>query len=91
MRNRLISGLCRAVVVTEASEKSGSLITAACALEQGRDVMTVPGNVLRGRNRGAHALIRDGAKIVESADDIVEEFGWPRAADMPGCYLLSSV
>jgi len=73
MRNRLISGLSRAVVVIEANEKSGSLITAACALEQGRDVMAVPGNVLSGRNRGAHALIRDGAKIVECADDIVDE------------------
>ena len=79
MRNRLISGLSRAVVVIEANAKSGSLITAACALEQGRDVMAVPGNVLSGRNRGAHALIRDGAKIVECADDIVEELGWRRA------------
>ena len=78
-RNRLISGLSRAVVVIEASEKSGSLITAACGLEQGREVMAVPGNVLSGRNRGAHALIRDGAKIVECADDIVEEL-WPQAA-----------
>jgi DNA processing protein len=75
MRNRLISGLSRAVVVIEASAKSGSLITASCAAEQGRDVMAVPGNVLSGRNRGGHALIRDGAKIVECADDIVAELG----------------
>jgi len=68
-------------VVIEANEKSGSLITAACALEQGRDVMAVPGNVLSGRNRGAHALIRDGAKIVEGADDIVEELFGPGGAN----------
>jgi DNA processing protein len=76
MRNRLISGLCRAVVVIEAGEKSGSLITAACALDQGREVMAVPGTVLYGRNRGGHALIRDGARIVECADDILEELGY---------------
>ena len=75
MRNRLISGLSRAVVVIEASDKSGSLITASCAAEQGRDVMAVPGNVLSGRNKGGHALLRDGAKIVECADDIVAELG----------------
>jgi DNA processing protein len=67
MRNRLISGLSRAVVIVEASEHSGSLITAACALEQGRDVLAVPGNVLSGRNRGAHALIRDGGAAAGAA------------------------
>jgi DNA processing protein len=74
LRNRLISGLASAVVVVEAPLKSGALITASSALEQGRDVLVVPGQA-GGRNRGGHQLIRDGAKVVESADDILVEVG----------------
>ena len=81
-RNRIISGLSRGVVVVEAAEQSGSLITARLAADQGREVMVVPGPVLGGRNRGAHALIRDGAKLVESAVDILQELGMESAAGL---------
>jgi DNA processing protein len=75
LRNRIVSGLSRAVVVVEAAARSGSLITARNALDQGRDVLAVPGHPFDARAAGCNLLIRDGATLVRGAEDVIEAIG----------------
>ena len=84
-RNRIISGMATAVVVVEAAAKSGSLITARTALDQGREVMAVPGHPFDARAAGCNMLIRDGARLVRGASDVIETLApdQPDIAQLP--------
>ena len=88
LRNRLIAGLSRAVVVVEAAARSGSLITARDALDLGRDVLAVPGHPFDARATGCNMLIRDGAVLVQGAADVLAAIGMPQVRVVPDCEVV---
>jgi DNA processing protein len=82
LRNRIISGLCQAVIVVEARRRSGSLITARHALDQGREVFVVPGSIQGPFAEGTNQLLRDGARPIRSARDVIEDLGMEEQLDL---------
>ncbi|MGI6162271.1 MAG: DNA-processing protein DprA, partial [Christensenellales bacterium] len=80
IRNRVISGMCRGVLIVESQQRSGAHITASHALEQGRDVFAVPGNINSKYSTGPNMLIREGARVALTPDDILSEYGWRKGA-----------